>query len=148
MNLIDVNVLIHSRRKDADRHAEFRAWLNEALSAPDPVAVAPHSVASAIRVLSHRGIWRDPLSLEECLEYAALIRSASATIFLEPGPRHWDVFAELSRATSARGNLVMDAWLAALAIEHNCTLITTDRDFARFDGLKWRHPLRSGDALG
>jgi hypothetical protein len=143
VNLIDVNVLIHARRKDAERHAEYRAWLTDALSAAEPVAVAPHSVASAIRVLSHRGIWRDPLSLDECLEYANVIRSAAPTVFLEPGPQHWDVFATLCRAVKARGNLVIDAWLAALAIEHNCTLITTDRDFARFKGLKWRHPLRS-----
>jgi toxin-antitoxin system PIN domain toxin len=143
VNLIDVNVLIHARRKDAARHAEYRAWLADSLSAAEPVAVAPHSVASAIRVLSHRGIWRDPLSLAECLEYAEIIRAAPATVFLEPGPQHWDIFAVVCRTAKTHGNVVMDAWLAALAIEHGCTIVTTDRDFARFKDLKWRHPLRS-----
>jgi uncharacterized protein len=60
---------------------------------------------------------------------------------IRPGPRHWGLFARLCRENGAAGNLVPDAYLAALAIEAGCELITTDRDFARFDGLRWRHPL-------
>ena len=141
MNLIDVNVLIYARRKDADRHADYRAWLTDALAAPEPVAVASQSLAAAVRILSHRGLWKNPLTLAECLDYAEMIRTAPATVVVEPGPRHWGTFDTLCRAIRASGNVVMDAWLAALAVEHDCTLVTTDRDFARFDGLKWRHPL-------
>jgi len=59
-----------------------------------------------------------------------------------PGERHWDIFGRLCREGGATGNLVPDAWLAALAIEWGCEFVTTDRDFARFPGLRWRHPLQ------
>jgi hypothetical protein len=62
---------------------------------------------------------------------------------ITPAARHWDIFMRLCRETDARGNLVPDAWLAALAIEAGCEFITSDRDYARFQTLRWRHPLRA-----
>ncbi|MEK7270556.1 MAG: PIN domain-containing protein, partial [Planctomycetota bacterium] len=62
-------------------------------------------------------------------------------VLLSPGKRHWDIFSGLCRKAGAKGNLIADAYLAALAIETGSEWITTDRDFARFPGLKWRHPL-------
>ncbi len=141
MILIDVNILVNARRKDASRHAEYREWLADALGSAEPVAVASQSLAAVVRILSHRGIWKDPLTLRECLDYADLLRTTPQTLIVEPGERHWEVFARLCRDAAVHGNLVMDAWLAALAIEHDCTLVTSDKDFARFGGLKWRHPL-------
>jgi uncharacterized protein len=141
VNLVDVNVLIYARRKDAERHLEYRAWLTLALGDPKPLAVASQSLVSAVRILTNRSIWRVPLTLDESLEYAEIIRSAPAAVLVEPGKRHWGIFDSLCRSVFAHGNLVMDAWLAALAIEHGCTLVTTDRDFARFPGLAWKHPL-------
>ena len=63
------------------------------------------------------------------------------SVMIDPGPRHWGLFARLRLDSGAEGDLVPDAYLAALAIEPGCELITTDRDFARFKGLRWRHPL-------
>lgn len=141
MILVDANVLIYAHRRDTERHEEYRAWLSNALGGESPVAFTGQTLASVVRVLTHRGIWNVPVTLREALAFAGAIRSAPAAIILEPGERHWEIFDSLCREANARGNLVMDAWLAALAIEHGCTLITTDRDFARFPGLKWRHPL-------
>ena len=59
---------------------------------------------------------------------------------MTPGPRHWEIFARLCRESEARGNLVPDAYLAALAIESGCEWVTTDRDFSRFPGLRWKTP--------
>jgi hypothetical protein len=68
-----------------------------------------------------------------------LIEQPTCTL-VQPGTRHWSVFDDLCRAASATGNLAQDAWFAALAVESGCEWITTDRDFARFPGLRWRPP--------
>ena len=67
--------------------------------------------------------------------------SAPNRVEVVPGERHWAIFSRLCREAGARGNLIPDAWFAALAIESGCEWITTDRDYARFPGLRWRHPL-------
>lgn len=143
MILIDVNVLVYAANRDAERHGEYRAWLSAALGADEPFACAPQTLLSAIRVLTHNRVLHRPLSVTRALLFADSIRSAPSVRLVEPGDDHWRLFGSLAKAVGARGNMVMDAWLAALAIEHDCTLVTTDRDFARFDALKWRHPLRA-----
>ena len=69
------------------------------------------------------------------------LRAAPTSVVLPPGPRHWSIFTDLCEAVGAKGNLVPDAYLAALAIESGSEWITTDHDFSRFPGLRWRHPL-------
>ena len=142
MNLIDVNVLIYAANREADQHPRFRAWLATALGGADALACASHTLASVVRILTHDRLLRRPLTVDQALTFAQSVRSAPSVHQLEPGEQHWNIFAALCRSAKAKGNLAMDAWLAALAIENGCTLITTDRDFARFDGLQWRHPLR------
>jgi len=78
---------------------------------------------------------------EEALAFADAVRSGPKAVPVSPGPRHWELFARMCIAGSARGNLVSDADLAALAIESGCELVMADRDFARFPGLRWSHPL-------
>lgn len=142
MNLVDVNVLVYARRRDAERHLEYKRWLSEALSAGEPVAIASQTIASAVRILTHPRIWHKPLGIDEALEFGDAVRSAPAALILDPAERHWEIFSRLCQEVDASGNLVMDAWLAALAIEHNCVLISTDGDFARFSGLRVKHPLQ------
>lgn len=144
MNLVDVNVLIYACTRESERHEEYRGWLARALGGSEPLGCTSQSLASLVRVLTHPRVWRRPITIDDALTLARAVRSAPAIVFLEPGERHWEIFAALCRDADARGNLVMDAWLAALAIEHGCTVITTDRDFARFPGLSWRHPLKEG----
>jgi hypothetical protein len=75
--------------------------------------------------------------LERALEFAEALRSQPNCVVVGPGERHWPIFARLCRAGDARGNLIPDAYLAALAVESGSELVTTDRDFARFADLHW-----------
>jgi hypothetical protein len=86
-------------------------------------------------------VFRQPTPLGTALAFAELLRSQPNCVPVAPGPRHWDIFTQLCRAAGVKGNLVPDAYLAALAIESGSEWITTDRDFGRFRGLRWRHPL-------
>jgi predicted nucleic acid-binding protein len=81
--------------------------------------------------------------LEDALRFADEVRSPANCVLITPGARHWDIFTRLCRAAEARGNLVPDAYLAALAIESGSDWITTDRDYSRFPGLRWRPPQSS-----
>jgi toxin-antitoxin system PIN domain toxin len=138
--LLDVNVMVYACRRDAERHAEYHAWLSSQLSGDEPVGVAPESLPSVIRITTHERIWKHPLRTEEAFAFAEAVLDATPVVLVQPTERHWAIFAELCHESRARGNLTMDAWLAALAIENGCTLVTTDRGFARFRGLRWRAP--------
>ena len=94
-----------------------------------------------LRVVTHPRVFQDPSPLEAALEFVSQIRARPNCVVLAPGERHWTIFEGLLGATRANGNLVPDAYFAALAIEHGADWVTTDRDYARFPGLRWRHPL-------
>lgn len=143
MIAVDVNVLVYAHRADASRHLEFRQWLEGALNAAEPVAVADLVLSGALRVLTHPRVFDPPTPLVVAMDQMEAVRHHPRVVPMRPGDRHWGVFADLCRHVDARGNLVPDAYLAALAIEHGCEWVTTDRDFARFPGLRWRHPLPS-----
>jgi toxin-antitoxin system PIN domain toxin len=99
-------------------------------------------LASFIRVVTNARVFDRPMPLERALASAEALRSRPNCVLVTPGPRHWEIFSRLCREAGARGNIVADAYLAALAIESGSEWITTDRDYARFAGLRWRHPLR------
>ncbi len=143
MILLDVNVLVYACSRGAARYEEYHKWLVDVLAGAAPVGFAPESLGAVVRITTHKNLWKTPLSLDEALAFTSAVRSAPSAHTVQPGPSHWDVFAGLCRAVRARGNLVTDAWLAALAIDQGCTLVTTDRDFARFSGVRWKHPLDS-----
>jgi toxin-antitoxin system PIN domain toxin len=86
-------------------------------------------------------VFRRPSTLEDAMEYASGIRNQPNAVPLTPGERHWEIFQRLCAGVSAKGNIIADAYLAALVIESGAEWITTDRDYARFPGLRWRHPL-------
>jgi uncharacterized protein len=94
-----------------------------------------------VRIVTHPRIWSPAAPAEEAFGFVEAIVEQPNCLSVAPGPRHWAVFERLCRSVGARGNLVPDAYLAALAIESGCEWITTDRDYARFPGLRWRHPL-------
>lgn len=99
------------------------------------------SARPAVRIVTNPRIYSVPTPLGEALEFVEAILAQPRAVIVRPGDDHWSIFTSLCRSYEARGNLVTDAWLAALAIEHGCEFITADRDFARFDGLRWRHAL-------
>jgi toxin-antitoxin system PIN domain toxin len=137
----DVNVLVYAARTDADRHAEYREWVVAALRGAEAVGLSELVLSGVVRILTHPRIFDPPMRLEEALAYVASLRAQPRAVTLRPGERHWDIFVELCRTGDARGNLVADAYHAALVMEAGAELVTTDRDFARFPGLRWRTPL-------
>jgi toxin-antitoxin system PIN domain toxin len=141
MVLPDVNVLVYAHRQDTADHARYREWLEATLRADTAFAVAEIVLSSFLRVVTHPRIFKKPTPLDGALAFTAQLRGRPNAVMVSPGERHWDIFVRLSREAGARGNLVADAYLAALAMESGCEWITTDRDYARFAGLRWHHPL-------
>lgn len=141
MILLDVNLLVYAHREDAERHAEYRAWLQNALSAPSGVAVSDLVLSGCLRIITHPRIFERPTPLAVALDFVEDFRSRPEVKVLGPGPKHWEIFINLCRKGEAKGNLVPDAYHAALAIEWGCEWISSDRGFSRFPGLRWRHPL-------
>ena len=141
MILPDVNVLIYAFRRDTADHPRYRQWLLEVSAAEESFAISELVLSGLIRIVTNRRAFRQPSRLDEALTFAAALLNRPNCIVVSPGVRHWDIFARLCRESGARGPLVPDAYFAALAIETGCEWITTDRDFARFKGLRWRHPL-------
>jgi uncharacterized protein len=139
--LPDVNVLLYAFRSDAENHAAHRTWLEGVLNGEMAYGISPQVLASVIRLATHPRIFARPSRLADALAFASVLLEQPHCQIIQPGPRHWEIFTVLCRRANTNGNLVQDAWLAALAIESGCEWITTDRDFARFEGLRWRTAL-------
>lgn len=141
MLLPDVNVFVYAHRESAPRHEEHLAWLRQALAGPEPLGVSELVLSGFVRVATHPRVFDPPSTPQEALTFAGQVLRAASTTRLRPGPRHWQLFQELVERASATGNRVPDAYHAALAVESGSTLITNDRGFGRFPGLRWREPL-------
>jgi len=139
--VLDVNVLVYAFDVRSVEHDRYRGWLETALVAEEPVGVSDLVLNAFIRIVTHPRILARPASIETALAFVNEVRTAPSTAVVAPGDRHWPIFERLCRSTNAKGNLVADAFHAALAIESGAEFITTDRDFSRFPGLRWRHPL-------
>jgi uncharacterized protein len=141
MILLDANILIYAVNTDAPLNRKAKAWLESALSGQETVGFSWNVLLAFLRLTTRPGLFRQPLSVDTAFNLmAAWLDQPSATI-AHPGPRHLLVLRELLRPLGSGGNLTSDAHLAALAIEHGAQLCSTDTDFARFQGLKWRNPL-------
>ena len=136
MRLVDVNVLVYAHRLDAVRHQDYADWLRDLLAGQEPYGVSDLVLSGFLRIVT-----KQPTPMETGLAFAQLLRTQPNCEPVEPGRRHWDIFTRLCRTAGVKGNLVPDAYLAALAIESGSEWITTDRDYSRFPGLRWRHPL-------
>ncbi|MEO8055488.1 MAG: type II toxin-antitoxin system VapC family toxin [Acidobacteriota bacterium] len=143
MILPDVNVLVYAFRTDSDSHAAMKRWLEGAISAEEPYGLSDLVLSGFLRVVTHPKVFFEPSPLAGALAFTLALRGRPNAVTVAPGPRHWEIFEGLCRSTRVRGNLVPDAYLAALAIESGCEWVTTDRDYARFPNLRWRHPLES-----
>jgi len=139
--LADVNVLIYAHREECERHAEYRAWLEGVLGGRSSFGVSDLVLSRCLRILTHPRVFDPPTPGPLALAFVCQLRDHSHAVPIVPGPRHWSIFRDLCKQTGARGNLVADAFLAALVIESGSEWITTDRDYAQFSGLRWRHPL-------
>jgi toxin-antitoxin system PIN domain toxin len=140
VTLPDVNVLLYAHREDTAQHAVCHQWLLTTMKSEAPFGLSETVLSSVVRIATHPKIFKQPSRLDVVLAFTAGLLAQPNAVTVRPGPRHWDVFTRLCRESGARGNIVADAYLAALAIESGCEWITTDGDFARFAGLKWRRP--------
>ncbi len=141
MILPDVNVLVYAYREDASRHRAYREWLEETVNGDEAYGLSDLVLSGFLRVVTHGRVFSPPSPIGHALEFAGALRDHPHCVRVTAGPRHWEIFARLCREVGVKGNLVPDAYLAALAIESGSEWITTDRDYSRFPGLRWRHPL-------
>ena len=143
MILIDVNILVYAYRADAPEHSAYRQWLEEQLNSDQAYGFSDLVLTGFLRIVTHPRIFNPPSNLESAFDFVHIIRSQPNAVPIMPGLRHWDIFQSLCKATGAKGNMLPDAYLAALAIESGSEWITSDRDFSRFPNLKWRPPFRN-----
>jgi len=144
--LPDVNILVLAHREGQEGHQHVRDWLKGEVNSDRPFAMADVAVAGFLRIVTNRRIYAQPSSLEVALSFVDGLLARSTCVPVGAGPRHWSIFRRLLTEGDARGNLVPDAHLAAIAVEHGATVATRDRGFARFPGLSWLDPLTSTGA--
>ena len=141
MKLLDVNILVQAHRKDGDRHKEIVKWLQEEMKEPPGVAVSDLVLSGFLRVVTHPKIYKNPSPLKVAMEFVDRFRVHEAVSVVSPGASHWEIFRKLCEKAEVRGNLVPDAYHAALAIQTGCEWVSLDRGFSRYPGLRWIHPL-------
>ena len=141
MVLLDVNVLIYAHREDAPRHQEHLTWLKALIQSEHPYGLSDLVLSGFLRIVTHPSVFNPPSSMDKALAFTQELRDQPNCTIINPGPRHWEIFSRFCRTSSIKGNLVPDAFLAALVIESGSEWVTTDRDYHRFPGLRVRHPL-------
>ena len=139
--LVDANLLLYAEDATGPMHEAARLWWDEQLSGTDSVYLSWPVLTAFIRIGTNRRVFSNPLTVEEAVERVQSWFDQPCTRIISPTERHWTIFRELLEKGQAAANLVSDAHLATLAIEHGCVLYSTDSDFSRFPGLKWRNPL-------
>ena len=140
MILPDVNVLVYGFRADSADHPRYRGWLSSVINGREAYGVAPQVLSAVVRITTHPRIFARPSRLRDALAFSRVLMEQPNATLIVPGERHWQIFEDLCERARVAGNLVQDAWFAALALESGCEWITTDRDYARFEGLRWRTP--------
>jgi toxin-antitoxin system PIN domain toxin len=138
--LVDANLLLYAYDASSPRHRPALDWIERAFT-HDPVGLAWPTILAFVRIATNARIFAEPYSLAEVSAIVDDWLARDNVTTPVPGPRHWEILQRLLVTGDATGPLAMDADLAALAIEHGAVLCTTDRDFARFPGLRFENPL-------
>ena len=141
MILPDANLLLYAEDSLSEQHTAARTWWDRQLSGTEIVGLCWPVLTAFIRIGTNARLQRRPLTLNEAVERVQSWLDQPCVRILQPTEQHWAIFQQMLRAGNATANLVSDAQLAALAVEHNCVLQSTDQDFARFRGLKWKNPI-------
>lgn len=140
MILLDVNVVLAAHRADHPHHELVRPWFDVLMRGDEPFTVPDTVWASVVRLATSRRIFPMPSGVAAVFGFLRAVRAQPNHVALTPGERHMAIFEELCVQYDAFGDLVPDAYLAALALEHGCELASLDRDFARFSTVRWRRP--------
>lgn len=145
MKIVDANVLLSAVNQDAAHHDEARSWLDQALSGNDTVGFSWVALLAFVRISSRTGLFARPLTVDEAMQQVGDWLAAAGAVVAHPGPGHAEHLGRILRELGTGGNLVNDAHLAALAVEHRAEIVSYDSDFSRFGGVRWRRP---DDLLG
>ena len=136
----DVNVLVYAHREDAPDHQRYLQWLTQRVDSDSDFALAGPVLSGFLRVATHPRGFNPPSTFAQATAFLDDLLGQANCIHVNPGRRHWQIFVRYCEAARATGNIVPDAYLAALATEIGAEWISTDRGFARFPGLRWRAP--------
>jgi toxin-antitoxin system PIN domain toxin len=139
--LVDANIPLYAYDSGSPRHGPARAWLERTLSNTEDVRFALVTLLAFVRIATNSSVFARPMDPGTALAHVGSWLGRPNVSIATPSERHWTVLAEVAAAGQARGPLMMDAHLAALAVEHGATLMTTDRGFARFPRLRFRDPI-------
>lgn len=138
MKLCDVNIFINAHRTENAGHLFYKTWLTQLLEGVETFLVCEWVLSSFVRIVTHPKIYRTPTPLALALEFVYQVRTSPQAEMVMPGVTHWEIFEQLCLHSGAVGNLVPDAYLAALAIEAGATWVTADEDYAKFEPfLNW-----------
>jgi len=140
VKLVDANVLLYAVNTDAVHHERARRWIDGALSGEDTVAFAWIPLLAFVRLSTKVGLFPEPLTVDQAMDRVDAWVGAGPAVVVEPTAQHGTILRGLLRSVGVGGNLVSDAHLAALAIEHRCGILSFDNDFARFPGVDWTLP--------
>lgn len=141
MILVDANLLLYARDSSSGQHRAAERWLTDQLNGTARVGLPWQTLTAFVRIATHPRVYDRPLAAEEAWAQVEEWLAADPVWIPLPTERHGSVLGDLIRRHDVRGNLVPDAALAALAIEHGLELCSADTDFARFAELRWRNPL-------
>jgi toxin-antitoxin system PIN domain toxin len=138
--LPDVSVLVAAHRDAAPLHQQARSWLIGALEGEEEVALCLPVVSGLVRVSTSPRVFDPPSTHAEVFDFIRSLAAHPAVVWINPGRQHLRLFEESCASCDARGDLVSDALLAALAVEAGAVVVSYDRDFARFSGVRWERP--------
>ncbi|MDA8138839.1 MAG: type II toxin-antitoxin system VapC family toxin [Desulfobacteraceae bacterium] len=141
MILVDANILLYAQDSLNRHHVKARQWWDEQLSGSNPICLCWTVLSAFIRISTNPRVFESPLLLEQAIARIQSWIDQPCAKIIRPTEQHWTIFQQMLLGAKATANLVTDAHLATLAIEHGCELASTDSDFARFPKLKWRNPL-------
>jgi toxin-antitoxin system PIN domain toxin len=139
--LIDTNLWLYAALQETPQHSAAKPWLEARFNDDDPIALPWSVVLAVLRISTQSRLMQQPLSSSQAIALVEGWLDHPLVTVLQPGPSHWGILRRLLQNAGTAGNLTSDAHLAALAIEHNCTLYSADSDFRRFPGLRFRNPL-------
>ena len=140
MYLFDINIYIYAHREDISEHNKYKKYLEELLLSNEACGYSTLALSGFLRIVTHPKIFSPSTDLKTAMDFTKCITDRQNSIPINPGPKHWEIFTELCDKSDAKGNLIPDAFFAALSIESGCVWITTDRDYSRFENLNWKHP--------
>ena len=147
MIIIDANLLIYAIDLDSPHHKISCSWFERILNGSELIGLPWIVLLAFLRITTRAGVLQKPMAVEQAVAYCQSWLDLGSVRFLVPGRNHWPIFRNLLLSVGTAGNLTSDVHLAALALEHGCTLYSADHDFKRFPGITHVNPLAGSPSI-